>query len=119
MRVMKKILTILFPVILLLMARLQGIGQQIPPKPDPPRLVNDLAHVMTADQVVSLESKLTAYDNSSSVQIAIVTIPTLGDDEIGDYALKILRDWGVGNKKTNNGVVILAAIKEHKVCIAT
>jgi uncharacterized protein len=53
------------------------------------------------------------------VQIAIVTVPTIGDDAIEDYALKILRDWGVGNKKTNNGVVILAAIKERKVWIST
>src|SRR6186713_608982 len=118
MREMKKILTILFPLFLLL-AGISGMAQQIPAKPDPPRLVNDFAHVMTADQVSTLENKLTTYDNSTSVQIAIVTIQTLGDDEIGDVALKILRDWGIGNKKTNNGVLILAAIKEHKVYIAT
>src|ERR1700722_20494854 len=114
---MKKILSI-FSILSLLLV--EGIvAQQIPAAPDPPRLVNDFAHVMTADQVAALESKLVAYDDNTSIQIAIVTVPTTGDYSIEDYALKILRDWGVGNKKTNNGLVILAAIQDRKVYIAT
>jgi|SRR5450432_1223537 len=94
-------------------------GQQIPAAPNPPRLVNDFAHVLTADQTEQLESKLVAYDDSTSIQIAIVTIQTTGDYPIEDYALKILRDWKIGNKKTNNGLLILASIQDHKVYIAT
>lgn len=120
MSVIKKILSvILLSVSFLLMHGKPGYGQDIPPKPNPPRLVNDLAHVMTQDQVAALENKLVAYDDSTSVQIAVVTVPTVGDNVIEDYALKILRDWGVGNKKTNNGVLILAAIQDRKVYIAT
>jgi len=111
---MKKLLSLLFCI-----SWLFGHGQQVPPRPDPPRLVNDLAHVMTADQVSALESKLVAYDDSTSNQVVIVTVPTIGDNEIGDYALAILRSWGVGNKKNNNGLVIVAAIQERKVYIAT
>src|SRR5450755_3554314 len=96
-----------------------SVAQNIPAPPNPPRLVNDFAHVMTADQVEELESKLVAFDDSTSIQIAVVTVPTTGDYAIEDYALKILRDWKVGNKKTNNGMVILAAIQDHKVFIAT
>ncbi len=111
---MKKLLSLL-----LLFSFLFAAAQDIPPKPNPPRLVNDVAHVMTADQVATLENKLVAYDDSTSVQIVVVTVQTTGDYAIEDYALKILRDWGVGNKKTNNGLVILAAINDHKVFIAT
>jgi uncharacterized protein len=105
--------------LLLLFSFIASSGQDIPSKPNPPRLVNDFGHVLTPDQVSALESKLVAYDDSTSIQIAIVTIPTTGDYDIGDYALKILRTWGIGNKKTNNGLVILAAINDHKVFIAT
>lgn len=115
---MKKFLSIVFSLAFLLLVAL-SYGQNIPAKPNPPRLVNDFAHVMTPDQVATLENKLVAYDDSTSIQIAVVTVATIGDDGIEDYALKILRDWGVGNKKTNNGIVILAAIKERKVYIAT
>jgi uncharacterized protein len=111
---MKKIL-----LLLLVFTCLVTVAQNIPAPPNPPRLVNDFAHAMTADQVEELEQKLVAYDDSTSIQIAVVTIPTTGDYAIEEYALKILRDWKVGNKKTNNGLVILAAIQDHKVWIAT
>ena len=111
---MKKLL-----LIILVFSCLGSGAQNIPAPPNPPRLVNDFAHVMTADQISELEGKLVAYDDSTSIQIAVITVPTTGDYAIEDYALKILRDWKVGNKKTNNGLVILAAIQDHKVFIAT
>jgi len=104
---------------LLILTCLFTTAQNIPAPSNPPRLVNDFAHVMTSDQIEQLESKLVAYDDSTSIQIAVITVPTTGDYAIEDYALKILRDWKVGNKKTNNGMVVLAAIQDHKVYIAT
>jgi uncharacterized protein len=98
------------------------IGNVTPKRPNPPRLVNDFANVLTLDQVDALERKLVAYDDSTSNQIAVVILPTITDKSgqeypIEDVALKILRDWGVGNQKNNNGIVILAAIQEHKLRI--
>ncbi|MGZ3923255.1 MAG: TPM domain-containing protein [Flavisolibacter sp.] len=93
-----------------------------PKRPNPPRLVNDSANVLTPDQAEALEKKLVAYDDSTSNQIAIVLLPTITDSKgveypIEDVSLKILRDWGVGSKKNNNGIVILAAMQEHKLRI--
>ena len=111
---MKKILGLFF----ILIANLAW-SQDIPKAPNPPRLVNDFAHVLSADQIDALERKLVAYDDSTSIQIAVITVETTGDYVIEDYARKILRDWGVGNKKINNGIVLLAAIKDHKIRIET
>ncbi len=94
-------------------------SQNIPAKPNPPRLVNDFAHVLNSDQVAALERKLVDYDDSTSTQVVVVTVESTGDYPLEDYALKILREWGVGNKKTNNGVVLLAAIRDRKVRIET
>lgn len=96
-----------------------AIGQQIPPAPNPPRLVNDFAKILSADQQSQLENKLVALDDSTSNQIAIVTIKTLDGYPIEDYANKLFRSWGIGNKKTNNGVLVLVAYDDHKVWIAT
>lgn len=93
-------------------------AQDVPPKPNPPRRVNDLAHVMTPDQVEALEHKLVAYNDSTTSDIVVVTVPDIGSSSIEDYALKILRTWGVGDKKNNNGIVVLADIKDHQVTIA-
>ncbi|GAC1494362.1 MAG: hypothetical protein NVS1B13_24790 [Flavisolibacter sp.] len=95
------------------------IAKVIPPKPNPPRLVNDLAGVLTQEQVQTLEQKLVNYDDSTSNQVVIVTLKTTGDYDIQEVALGILRNWQVGNKDKNNGVVLLAAIDDHKVFIAT
>jgi len=55
---------------------------------------------MTADQVSALERKLDAYDDSTSNQIVIVTVPTTGDYSIEDYALKYCATGGLGIKRT-------------------
>lgn len=111
---MKKLL---LPIFLLL--SLANLAQTIEPKPNPPRLVNDFAHALTPDQAQTLEHKLDVYDDSTSTQIAVITIATTGDYDIQQIALKYLRDWGIGNKKTNNGIVLLAAMQDHKIRIET
>jgi len=92
-------------------------AQNIPARPSPPRLVNDFAGVLSPQEAQQLEQQLVAYDDSTSNQIAIVLVKTLNDYPIEEYVLKLFREWGVGNKKTNNGVVILAAIDDHKIRI--
>jgi len=93
------------------------IDKVIPKRPAPPKLVNDFTNTLTDHQKEDLEQKLVKYDDSTSNQIAIVIIPTLSDYPIEDVSLRILRDWGVGNKEKNNGIVLLIAKDDHKVRI--
>lgn len=97
----------------------QSINKVVPKRPVPPRLVNDFADVLTPDQEAALEQKLVAYDDSTSTQIVVVTVNTLQDYPIEEVALQILRQWGVGNKQKDNGLVILAAIQDRKINIQT
>jgi len=83
----------------------------IPARPDPPHLVNDFANILSPDQVQSLESKLVAFNDSTSVQIAVVIVPTLDGYEKADYAQQLGQKWGVGGSKFNNGFVILVKPK--------
>lgn len=105
--------------LLLLVVQLGALAQQVPPRPSPPRLVNDLAGMMQPDEVAALEQKLVNYNDSTSSQISIVTVPTLGDNEIADYAQKLYETWGIGQKGNNNGVLLLIARKEQKARIQT
>ncbi|MFT4203080.1 MAG: TPM domain-containing protein [Chitinophagaceae bacterium] len=93
---------------------LNAIGQKLPSKPSPPRLVNDLAHILSTDQQTELEHKLVALDDSTSNQIAVVTINTLDGYPIEDYANKLFRAWGIGNKATNNGVLVLVSVADRQ-----
>lgn len=82
-------------------------GDNLPDKPVPPRLVNDLANILTPEQNAALEQKLTAYNDSTSTQIAVVTINDLKGYAISDFAQRLGQKWGVGQAKHNNGVMIL------------
>jgi uncharacterized protein len=104
-------------VALLLIISWAGFAQQVPPRPNPPRLVNDLAGMMRPDEVQALEQKLVAYNDSTSSQIAVVTVPTLGDADIAGYAQQLYETWGIGQKNNNNGVLILIAEQERKARI--
>ena len=92
-------------------------AQNVLPKPNPPRLVVDNANILSSDQQQILEQKLDAFNDSSSNQIAVVTIPTLDDEPIEDYANKLFREWGIGGSKHNNGVLLLIAANDHKIRI--
>jgi uncharacterized protein len=94
-----------------------GLAQDLLPKPNPPRLVNDAAGVLLPEQREILEQRLVQLDNSSSNQIAIVTIPDLKGYDVADYANKLFRAWGIGGSKNNNGVLILVAPNERRVRI--
>jgi uncharacterized protein len=92
-------------------------GQNIIERPNPPVLVTDLAGVLSPEQKQALENKLVAIDDASSNQIAVVILPTLEGNPIEEYANKLFRAWGIGNKKNNNGVLLLIAIQDKKIRI--
>ena len=93
------------------------IAQNILPKPNPPKLVTDQAGVLSAEQLQALEAKLVAIDDSSSNQIAVVILSSLEGQPKEEYATKLFREWGIGNKKTNNGVLLLVAIQDRQIRI--
>ncbi len=71
-------------------------AQNVLPKPNPPRLVVDAAGLLSGDQQNILEQKLDAFNDTTSNQIAIVTINDLNDIPIEDYAVKLFREWEIG-----------------------
>ena len=105
--------------LLWLLPALGTSAQSLPPRPSPPRLVNDLAHLMQPAEVDALEQKLIAYNDSTSSQIAVVTVPNLDGGEIADYAQKLYESWGIGRKGKNNGILVLVAQQEHAARIQT
>lgn len=90
-----------------------------PEKPNPPRLVNDFSKTLSNTEVQQLENKLLAYNDSTSSQVSIVLINSVGPYDISDYAFQLAENWGIGRKDLDNGILILAAMKDRKVFIAT
>jgi uncharacterized protein len=93
---------------------LQG-GPQIPP---PSGLVNDFAHVLSPSSAARIERMAQDVRDKSKGEIAVVTLPDLGGRAASDVALRIGREWKVGNlaaigeRSRNAGTVILVVPKE-------
>lgn len=96
----------IFVIIALFFATFASFAQVVSPM-SPPRLVNDFAGLFTPTQVRELEDSLLSFDRATSSQIVVVTVSDLNGYAVGDYALSLLREWGVGDKEKNNGVVLL------------
>lgn len=87
-------------------------AQNFPEPMQPVRMVNDFAGLLTSGEQVQLESKLVAFSDSTSTQIAVASIESLDGLAISDYAQQLFDKWGVGgSSKNNNGILILVKPK--------
>ncbi len=91
----------------------------VPDKPSKETSLYDKAQLMSQAEQHALEQKLIRYSDSTSTQIVIVTLETIGGDEIANYGVNLAQKWGIGQKGKDNGVLILVAKNERKVTIQT
>lgn len=84
-----------------------SFAQEIPERPNPQKLVNDLANVLTLEQVKQFEYELEEFARQTSTQIAVVTVSDLGGTEISDFSFQLGEKWGIGQKGKNNGIVVV------------
>lgn len=111
----------------LLLVAISGFGQQ-GYFPEPKGWVNDFEHLFTAAQAKSVDSMAVVTmvhsrsgGENTGVQLAIVTVTDSmmgGYDEMLPYATTLANRWGVGDKKTNNGIVVAISKARRKVGIS-
>lgn len=82
-------------------------------------IVTDYTNTLSQGQMQTLEQKLVAFNDSTSSQVAIVMLGSVGGYDISDYAVQLYNRWGIGQKAKNNGVLILVAKDDRKVFITT
>ena len=90
----------------------------IPDKPSFQTSVYDYADVLNPSEEKELESKLIRYSDSTSTQIVVISIEDLKGDDIGILTPKWAQEWGVGQEKEDNGILILLSKKDRKIWIA-
>jgi len=96
----------------------QAPDEVVAPKYKPEkRLVHDFGNMLSAAERNQLENKLVAYDDSTSVQIVIVTFKKLDGYPIDLLASEIGEKWGVGQKEEHNGIVIVLSNDDRKVSL--
>ena len=81
--------------------------------------VHDEARILAQATVDKLEKELKVYEDSTSNQIAILTISSLDDEPIESYSLRVVEAWKLGTEGKDNGVLLLIAVDDHKMRIET
>ena len=104
---MKSLLAIRNITITVLVLLSSVLTAQIPAKPIPPRLVNDFASLLNPSDAARIEEALVAFSDSTSNQIVVVTVTSLGGVDKSQFAYSIGAEWKVGQSDFNNGIVIL------------
>lgn len=82
--------------------------------PKPKDFVSDLANVLDADSEQKLNLLIGEVQQKTGAQIAVVTVKSLEGEEASQYANELYKQWGVGPKKDDRGVLILVAPDEHR-----
>ncbi len=77
----------------------------------------DLAHVLPSSTVESLTAQLAAHETQSSNQVAVLIVPSLEGESLEEFSHRVATSWKLGQKGTDNGVLLLVAIRERKVRI--
>ncbi len=77
--------------------------------------VVDLAHVLSPATTTQLSETLQAHETKTSNQVAVLIVPSLEGEPLFDVSHRVATTWKLGAKGTDNGVLLLIAIKERKI----
>jgi len=85
--------------------------------PKPAGRITDLANVIDAGTESELDRRLDQLEQTTSHEVAVVTVPSLGGTTVEDYAERLFKEWGIGQAKQDNGVLVLVAPNEREMRI--
>lgn len=92
---------------------------EIPKTPSEQTSVYDYINLLPAGQEKALEQKLIRYADSTSTQIVLAIISSTEGENINYLGAKWGEKWGIGQKKEDNGVLILLAKDDRQIAIST
>ncbi len=94
---------------------MSGVGVLAYVSPGSPvGFVNDFAGVMSAEAKAKLETELVNFEAATKHEIVVVTVKSLNEDYIENFAEKLFQEWGIGKKDADNGVLYLIAPNERQ-----
>jgi uncharacterized protein len=87
--------------------------------PAPRGAVNDYANVIPQDIKDRMENLSREVLSKTGTAIVVAVVPTIGENDVRDYANSLYRKWGIGEKGKDKGVLIFLALKERRIRIET
>ena len=79
--------------------------------------VLDQTQTLTKEEIYTMNRMGIELQKKTKAQVAVLMIPTLDGEDVSDYANRVFRTWGIGDKEKNNGVLFLVALKDKQMRI--
>lgn len=110
------ILSTVFVTTLLFFCSLSVLALDVP---NPPKngYVLDQTQTLTKEEIYTMNRMGLELQKKTKAQIAVLLIPTLEGEDVSDYANRVFRAWGIGDKEKNNGILFLIALKDKQMRI--
>lgn len=82
--------------------------------PKPVGFVNDFAEVIPKNTEDRISAFCQELKQKTGAEIAVVTMPTIGDEDYTDYASRLFEKWGIGGADKDNGILLLQVVDDRK-----
>ena len=82
---------------------------------DARQYVSDPSHILSGSARDTINAELARLEESTGIETAVVMLPSIGEEDIFNFAHELFRQWGIGKKKSNNGLLILFVMDQRKV----
>ena len=82
---------------------------------DARQYVSDPSHILSDSARDTINAVLARLEESTGIETAVVMLPSIGEEDIFNFAHELFRQWGIGKQKSNNGLLILFVADQRKV----
>jgi uncharacterized protein len=79
--------------------------------------ITDTARLLDAGAVTEIDASIRETEQKTAAEIAVVTVASLDGMSVEEYANRLFKEWGIGKKGRDNGVLILVAFNDRKIRI--
>lgn len=104
-------------IMMILFLNILGIKSFALVEPTSDFYVNDYANLLSNDVQEYIISTNKTLNSQTGAQIVVVTVKNLEGQSLEEYATALFRKFGIGDKKKNNGVLMLLALEERQMRI--
>ncbi len=81
--------------------------------------VVDQANILTESQKQEISQRILALHQQGKAQIGVVIVPSTGQEDIFDFAMRVAEKWQLGSAKQDNGLLMAIAINDRRIQILT
>ncbi len=94
-------------------------GESIRALPTLNQPVVDQANLLTAAEKQQISQRILNLHQQAKAQIGVVIVPTTGQEDIFDFAMRVAEQWQLGSAKQDNGVLMAIAVNDRRIQILT